>query len=414
MSAMSTVYIQQRVWRVTRSHDLWHVLFTLKRTITKSTLHMVWRYCILVRTPSTYCTGCTCDFNNNMSHTHSLVRARWSLRQSCHTLFSLWSGVPSSYTLVCAYCTLFPNSSILSPNMETSTNNLILVGHGVHADIQHLEEMKISTCPSSPFFPPTSILCLIPKMTCTELPHNVLVIDTTALEHTLSSVPPQAQGQQSSKKHMPYPSLAALLCALSAQPACLLNNSGNNAFMGLYAFQWMIDPESAVLPIPAAVPMSTAAQVSSAHMGVPAVLVHPALSPHISGIPGIGSMGMGIGGMYAPAQYLPVNAHGVGTVHGAGLSPHMSTTCQIPPNTCVLRCSLICIVSYLNNHMQPTQRQLMADPTVIYRFNWSFASLTIAQGCFSRCVDSPNNTGESSSISSIEAICWLSPLCRVL
>ena len=38
MLAMSAVYIQQRVWCVTRSHDLWHVLHTLKRTITKSTL----------------------------------------------------------------------------------------------------------------------------------------------------------------------------------------------------------------------------------------------------------------------------------------------------------------------------------------------------------------------------------------
>ena len=63
MSAMSADYIEQRVWRVTRSHDLWHVLSTLKRTITKSTLHVVWRYRILVRTPSTYCAGCTCDFN---------------------------------------------------------------------------------------------------------------------------------------------------------------------------------------------------------------------------------------------------------------------------------------------------------------------------------------------------------------
>lgn len=191
-------------------------------------------------------------------------------------------------------------SSILSPDVETSANNLILVGHGVHMDIQRLEEMKI------------------------KLPHNVLVIDTTALERTLSGAPPQVQGQQPSKKHTLRPSLAALLCALGVQPACLLNNAGNDAFMGLYAFQRMIDPESAALPVPAAVPTSTAARMSSAHMGVPAVPVHPALSPRISGMPGMGGMGMGIGGMYAPAQYLPVNAHGVGSVRGAALSPHMN------------------------------------------------------------------------------------------
>ena len=65
MSAMSAVYIQQKVWRVTRSHDRWHVLSTLKRTITKSTLHVVWRYRILVCTPLTYCARCMCDFNMN-------------------------------------------------------------------------------------------------------------------------------------------------------------------------------------------------------------------------------------------------------------------------------------------------------------------------------------------------------------
>ena len=56
-------YIQQRVWHVTRSHDLWHVLPTLKRIITKSTLYLGWRYHILVHTLLMYCTGCMCDFN---------------------------------------------------------------------------------------------------------------------------------------------------------------------------------------------------------------------------------------------------------------------------------------------------------------------------------------------------------------
>ena len=70
---------------MTRSHDLWHVLSTLKRTITKSTLHMVWRYCILVRTPSTYCAGCTCDFNSQQQWRQCLWQRRqsqWQRRQS--------------------------------------------------------------------------------------------------------------------------------------------------------------------------------------------------------------------------------------------------------------------------------------------------------------------------------------------
>ena len=66
MSAMSAVYIQQRVWHVTRSHDLWHVLPTLRRTITKFYTTHDWRYCILVCTLSMYCAGCMCDFNTSL------------------------------------------------------------------------------------------------------------------------------------------------------------------------------------------------------------------------------------------------------------------------------------------------------------------------------------------------------------
>ncbi|KAL4070247.1 hypothetical protein J3A83DRAFT_4241379 [Scleroderma citrinum] len=183
-------------------------------------------------------------------------------------------------------------SSLLSPDVETSANNLILVGHGVHADIQRLEEMKI------------------------KLPHNLLVIDTTALERSLSGAPPPQQQQSSSKHSTPRASLAALLCALGIQPQCMLNNAGNDAFMGLYAFQRMIDPDSAVLPVPTAIPTSTAARMSSVHMGVPGV-VHPALSPRISGMPGM--PGMGMGGMYAPAPSIPMHMRGLHLPHGIGM-----------------------------------------------------------------------------------------------
>ncbi|KIN99988.1 hypothetical protein M404DRAFT_72398, partial [Pisolithus tinctorius Marx 270] len=106
-------------------------------------------------------------------------------------------------------------SSLVSPDTETSANNLILVGHGVQVDIQRLEEMKI------------------------KLPHNTLVIDTATLQRTLSG-----STQMPSKHHSPRPNIAMLLHSLGIQPPCVLNNAGNDAFMALYAFQRMVDPDS--------------------------------------------------------------------------------------------------------------------------------------------------------------------------
>lgn len=106
-------------------------------------------------------------------------------------------------------------SSLVSPDIETLANNLVLVGHGVQADIQRLEEMKIK-------FPP-----------------NTLVIDTATLQRTLSG-----STHISSKHQSPRPSIVTLLHSLGIQPPCMLNNAGNDAFMALYAFQRMVDPGS--------------------------------------------------------------------------------------------------------------------------------------------------------------------------
>lgn len=51
------------------------------------------------------------------------------------------------YATQCSYFLtkgLFPSSSLVSPDSETTANNLVLVGHGLSHDIQRLEEMKIS------------------------------------------------------------------------------------------------------------------------------------------------------------------------------------------------------------------------------------------------------------------------------
>lgn len=106
-------------------------------------------------------------------------------------------------------------SSLVSPDIETSANNLVLVGHGVQADIQRLEEMKIKS------------------------PPNTLVVDTATLQRTLSG-----HTHIPSKHQSPRPNIVTLLHSLGIQPPCMLNNAGNDAFMALYAFQRMVDPGS--------------------------------------------------------------------------------------------------------------------------------------------------------------------------
>lgn len=124
-------------------------------------------------------------------------------------------------------------SSLVSPDTETSANNLVLVGHGVQVDIQRLEEMKI------------------------KLPHNTLVIDTATLQRTLSG-----STHMPSKHHSPRPNIAMLLHSLGIQPPCVLNNAGNDAFMALYAFQRMVDPESL------AKDMASTTRQGAAHQGL--------------------------------------------------------------------------------------------------------------------------------------------------
>ena len=107
-------------------------------------------------------------------------------------------------------------------------------------------------------------------------------------------------------------------------------NTGNDTFMGLYAFQQMIDPKSATITVPMAVQTRTATRMSSMHMGVP-MPVHLVFSPRLTGITGMRGMGMGIRGMYAPpslsvqSRGLHVPSSGVGTMHVVGSSPHMNS-----------------------------------------------------------------------------------------
>ncbi|KAF9218312.1 hypothetical protein BS17DRAFT_106382 [Gyrodon lividus] len=121
-------------------------------------------------------------------------------------------------------------SSLVSPDSETIANNLVLVGHGIQADIQRLEEMEI------------------------KLPHNVLTIDVALLERIMftsgerGSMHDRKTGKvRSSGSTL---SLGGLLHSLGIEPPCAMHNAGNDAFMMLVAFQKMVDPEGLVIPEP--------------------------------------------------------------------------------------------------------------------------------------------------------------------
>ncbi|OAX40998.1 hypothetical protein K503DRAFT_554028 [Rhizopogon vinicolor AM-OR11-026] len=119
-------------------------------------------------------------------------------------------------------------SSLVSPDTETTANTLVLVGHGVSADIQRLEETKI------------------------KIPHNVLIIDTAAFERTLFNS--GARGPMHDPKtgklrtHGSTLSLGGLLHSLGLDPPCALHNAGNDAFLCLLALQKLLDPDNTHMP----------------------------------------------------------------------------------------------------------------------------------------------------------------------
>ncbi|KII93086.1 hypothetical protein PLICRDRAFT_170877 [Plicaturopsis crispa FD-325 SS-3] len=113
-------------------------------------------------------------------------------------------------------------SSLASPDSETHANDLVLVGHGLISDLQRLEEMKI------------------------KIPRNVLVVDTVTLEHNLFAT--GARGAMLDPRGHPRApntslSLASLLHSLPLDVRCVLHNSGNDAFLTLFAMQRLIDPD---------------------------------------------------------------------------------------------------------------------------------------------------------------------------
>ncbi|KAJ3568549.1 hypothetical protein NP233_g5640 [Leucocoprinus birnbaumii] len=162
--------------------------------------------------------------------------------------------------------------SLTSPESETSSNSIVLVGYGTHAQLARLEEMKI------------------------KLPHNVLTIDIANFERSLYAtgvrgvIPdPKTERPRTPSstltlesllrtfQHQPHPPIQPRRSSASPNnsssggsnnrsppsplgpnfpqislpitiPQCSLVNSGNDAFMALFAFQMLLDPSGTRVP----------------------------------------------------------------------------------------------------------------------------------------------------------------------
>ncbi|KAF8551096.1 hypothetical protein OG21DRAFT_1605510 [Imleria badia] len=115
-------------------------------------------------------------------------------------------------------------SGLVSPDSETVANNVVLVGHGVQAIMQRLDEMKI------------------------KLPNNMLILDIAYFERALFTTGERGPmvDRKTGRARLPESllSLGGIMNSLGIDVPCALHNAGNDAFMSLVAFQWMVDPKA--------------------------------------------------------------------------------------------------------------------------------------------------------------------------
>lgn len=181
-------------------------------------------------------------------------------------LVELRCSFPGAYS--CPSC-----SSLTSPDSEATPNTLVLVGHGINKDLARLEEMKIS-----------KLSCYV-NLTVdktdesTEIPHNVLILDTAAYERALYTAGLRGMMGDSltGRARMPGTTLSLdnmLLSLISnpprpqptspsteaptpvmttpppiVLPSLKLHNSGNDAFMTLYGLQVFLNPLETEAPV---------------------------------------------------------------------------------------------------------------------------------------------------------------------
>ncbi|PPQ66345.1 hypothetical protein CVT24_007182 [Panaeolus cyanescens] len=136
-------------------------------------------------------------------------------------------------------------SSLASPDTETAPNHLVLVGHNMQGALARLEEMKI------------------------KLPHNMLIIDTMIYERALYSeglrgpmLDPKGEKQRAAGSSLSFENLLYSLSrpppslnSADAEkqpplvlPQCTTHNSGNDAFMCLFALQKLLDYTGTAVP----------------------------------------------------------------------------------------------------------------------------------------------------------------------
>lgn len=173
-------------------------------------------------------------------------------------------------TVVCAH------SSLASPDSETLPNNLVIVTHGASGDLARLEDMKISQ----------SILLARSGIHSRNnefllgLPHNMLVIDTAMFERSLYNqglrplmVDPKTNQQRQSGTTLSLENLLRSF-AMSTQsdsivlPNVQFHNSGNDAFMCLFALQMLLDPRGVKVPTPKRHSHNFGMNVSNMGMGM--------------------------------------------------------------------------------------------------------------------------------------------------
>ena len=94
------------------------------------------------------------------------------------------------------------------------------------------------------------------RMTCTpitthgraELPSNMLILDIAYFERALFTTGERGPmvDRKSGRARLPESllSLGGIMHSLGIEVPCALHNAGNDAFMALVAFQWMVDPKA--------------------------------------------------------------------------------------------------------------------------------------------------------------------------
>lgn len=230
-------------------------------------------------------------------------------------------------------------SSLTSPESETSSNSIVLVGFGIHAQLARLEEMKI------------------------KLPHNVLTIDIANFERSLYATgargvipdpkterprtpsttlnlenllrtfhqhlqphrrPGSAKNSSSSGSNRSPPSplnpnFPQISVPISI-PQCSMANSGNDAFMTLFALQMLLDPAGTRVPTIKKGRLGSQAQGQALAM---------ANMNTMQAMNMMGPMGMGMGMPVMPMQGMPPMAYGMPMVAiNGGMGPML-----VPPGS---------------------------------------------------------------------------------